>query len=93
MAVLFLSYINKNLTYLGCLHKNPHWHVCVVSWGLVQKMITKKRVDIGLFKLKIVRTDIIPIVHYTWAHLFNNIDTTNQVIRDRDWGWDPLNKI
>ena len=57
----------------------------------VQKTITKKRFDIGLFKLNIVRTDIILIINYAWSRSFNNINTNKKAIRDRGWG--PLNKI
>ena len=55
-----------------------------------KNMITKRRFDVGLFKLNIVRTDIVPIVNYVRADWFNNIDTKKKAIRDRGWG--PLNK-
>ena len=44
-----------------------------------------------MFKLNIIRSDIIPIVNYAWAISFNNVPTNKKAIRDR--GWDPLNKI
>ena len=41
--------------------------------------------------MNIICTEIIPIISYTWAKSFINIDTNKKVIRDR--GWDPLDKI
>ena len=39
-----------------------------------------------MFKLNIVRSDIIPIVNYAWARSFNNVSTNKKAIRDRGWG-------
>ena len=45
----------------------------------------------GLFKLNLLRTDVIPIVNYTWSRSFAKEKTNLMDISDRGWG--PLNQI
>ena len=54
-------------------------------------MITSKRFEMGLFKMNLVRTDIIPIVNYAWQKSFANVKNNLKAIADRGWG--PLNRI
>ena len=56
-----------------------------------KQIIIKKRFDLRMFQLNIVRSDITPIVYYAWARSFYNVDTKKKAIKDKGWG--PLNKI
>ena len=57
----------------------------------MKKKITSKRIEMGLFKLNLLRTDVIPIVNYAWKRSFAKERTNLKAISDRGWG--PLNRI
>ena len=103
LEVRFQSYINDpSHKWVVCIEVPNVTSLCQVGdsneqngcykmyFTQCKNMITKRRFDVGLFKLNIVRTDIVPIVNYVRADWFNNIDTKKKAIRDRGWG--PLNK-
>ena len=56
-----------------------------------KQKLTRKKIEMGLFKLNLTRTNIIPIVNYAWDCSFAIICTNLKAIRDRGWG--PLNQV
>ena len=83
LEIPFLSYINdpshKWVVCIGVPNGTSVWQVgdsneqngCYKMYSTQYKqMITKRRLDLGMFKLNIVRSDIIPIVNYAWARSF-----------------------
>ena len=57
----------------------------------IKKMITSKRFEMGLFKMNLVRTNIISIVNYAWGKSFANVQNNHKDIADRVWR--PINRI
>ena len=53
-------------------------------------MLTSKKIEMGIFQLNLLRTDIIPIVNYAWERSFAKINSNLKACQDRGWG--PLNK-
>ncbi len=45
----------------------------------------------GMYKLNLLRTDIIPIVNAAWTKSFAKTNSNLKAIQDRGWG--PLNKV
>ena len=45
----------------------------------------------GMYKLNLVRTNVIPIVNFAWNKSFAKTSSNLKAICDRDWG--PLNKV
>ena len=104
LEIPFLQYINdpkhKWVVCIGCPNGTSLWQVgdsaeqngCFKMYcSEMKKKITSKRIEMGLFKLNLLRTDVIPIVNYAWDRSFSKKHTNLQAIRDRGWG--PLNKI
>ena len=104
LEVPFLKYINdvnhKWVVCIGVPNGTSIWQVgdsneqngtYKMYCGECKKMITSKRFEMGLFKMNLVRTDIIPIVNYAWQKSFANVANNLKAIADRGWG--PLNRI
>ena len=100
----FLSYINdtthKWVVCIGVPNGTSLWQVgdsteqngCFKMYCSEYKQkLTRKKIEMGLFKLNLTRTDIIPIVNYAWDRSFARIRTNLKAIRDRGWG--PLNQV
>ena len=104
LEIPFLEYINhpdhKWVVCIGCPNGTSLWQVgdsaeqngCFKMYcSEMKKKITKRRIEMGLFKLNLLRTDVIPIVNYAWQRSFSKQQSNLRAIRDRGWG--PLNKI
>ena len=68
--------------------KNGCYKMCC---GKYKKKLTSKRFEMGLFKMNLVCTNIIPIVNYVLKKSFANVNNNFKAISDRGWG--PLNRI
>ena len=104
LEVPFLKYINdtkhKWVVCIGVPNGTSIWQVgdsneqngtYKMYCSEYKKMLTSKRFEMGLFKMNLVRTDIIPIVNYAWEKSFNNVTNNLKAIADRGWG--PLNRV
>jgi len=100
----FLQYVNdpahKWIVCIGVPNGTSVWQVgdsneqngsYKMYCSQYKKMITSKRFTMGIFKLNLTRTDIIPIVNFAWEKSFNRVDTNLKAIRERGWG--PLNRL
>jgi len=104
LEIPFLSYINnpqhKWVVCIGCPNGTSLWQVgdsseqngCYKIYCAEHKRkITKKRIEMGLYRLNLLRTDVIPIVNAAWKKSFAKTSSNLKAIQDRGWG--PLNKI
>ena len=104
LEVPFLSYINdpthKWIVCIGCPNGTSLWQVgdsseqngCYKIYCAEHKRkLTSKRIEMGINRLNLVRTDIIPIVNAAWKKSFAKTNSNLKAIRDRGWG--PLNKV
>ena len=104
LEVPFLKYINdtphKWVVCIGVPNGTSIWQVgdsneqngtYKMYCSEYKKRLTSKRFEMGMFKMNLVRTDIIPIVNYAWKRSFNNVSNNLKAIADRGWG--PLNRV
>ena len=56
-----------------------------------KEKLSSKTIKMGLFKLNLRRTNIIPIVNYAGGGSFPRVRSNLKAIRER--GWRPLNQI
>jgi len=104
LEVPFLSYINnpkhKWVVCIGVPNGTSLWQVgdsteqngCYKMYCSEYKTkLTSKKIEMGIFKLNLQRTDIIPIVNYAWARSFARIGSNIHARQARGWG--PLNKV
>ena len=52
----------------------------------MKKKIAKKRIEMELFKLNLLHTNVIPIVNYARQRSFAKTNTNLIAIRERGWG-------
>ena len=104
LEVPFLSYVNnprhKWVVCIGVPNGTSLWQVsdsteqngCYKMYCSEYKTkLTSKKIEMGIFKLNLQRTDIIPIVNYAWARSFARVNTNIKARQARGWG--PLNQI
>ena len=85
----FLPYNNNNshnkwVVCIGVLNgtslwqagRNPEQNRCFKMFCSEYKsMLTSKNMEMGIFQLNVLRTNIIPIINYTWKWSFAKINT------------------
>ena len=88
----FLSYVNNpahkwvvcigvpNGTSLWQVGDSPEQNGCFKMFCSEYKsMMTSKKIKMGIFKLNLLRTDVIPIVNYAWERSFAKINAKIEV--------------
>lgn len=103
LEVPFLSYVNNpahkwvvcigvpNGTSIWQVGDSPQQNGCYKMYSSeYKKMLTSQKIKMGIFKLNLTKTDIVPIVNYAWERSFARVATNLKAVQERGWG--PLNQ-